>query len=385
MRKIWPFTFNVLWFASMAFVLPFIVLFYQELGFTGTQIGVLTGITPLISMIGAPLWTRLADATGKHRLIVSFLIAIGMIVLFLYPTLTSFGVLLLAIIIINGFLAPIQSFADSATMFMLADEKDMYGRVRLGATIGFGIAAFISGIFVENHGLKFAFWGSAILLLMTFMVSQKFKFQRSEASEQNEGSVRKILMEPQWILFLTLAFGAGLSMAAANNYFYPFLKELGASESMMGFAITVGTIAEIPILFFGNHFIKRFKPYGFLIFAMVISSIRFFLFAVAETPQFILIVQLLNGLTFASIWVAGVTYVNENAPEGLSTTAQGLFGAMVTGFGNAVGGFVGGLLLESIGGRVLFLGFGIVILVIVAIVSLIQKIRVRQKLRIVKF
>lgn len=57
MKKLWPFTFNFLLFAATACVSPFIVLYYQGLGFTGMQIGLLTDVTPLITLFGAPLWT----------------------------------------------------------------------------------------------------------------------------------------------------------------------------------------------------------------------------------------------------------------------------------------------------------------------------------------
>ena len=35
MKKIWPFSFYFLYFAAMASFLPFFVLFYQGLGFSG--------------------------------------------------------------------------------------------------------------------------------------------------------------------------------------------------------------------------------------------------------------------------------------------------------------------------------------------------------------
>jgi PPP family 3-phenylpropionic acid transporter len=170
-----------------------------------------------------------------------------------------------------------------------------------------------------------------------------------------------------------VAFAGGLGLAAFNSYLFPYMKELGASESTMGLALMVGTITEIPALFFANRLMKRIKSYGLLMLSMVVSGLRMLLFAASGTPSLVLLIQLVNGLTFPTMWVAGVSYADENAPAGMSTTAQGLFSAMVFGFGAAVGGFAAGPLLESMGGRGLYFVFGSAVLVTVAIVALIHR------------
>ena len=373
MRKVWPFTFNFLLFAAIASVAPFIVLYYQELGFTGTQIGLLTGIAPLVTFFSAPLWTGLADATLRHRFMMSIALTVGAITLAVFPLFNAFVPVFVVVVLLYFFVAPITPFADSATMFMLADEKEMYGRIRLGGTIGYGLTAIIAGMLVQNYGLRFAFWGAATMFLLGFIVSQKLRYGQLRADSPTRGRVRTLLTNPRWLLFLILAFAGGAASAVFNNYLFPYMKELGANESIMGLALMVGTISEIPILFFGNWLIKHLKSYGLLMLSMVATGLRMLLFAASGTPSLVLFAQLLNGLTYPAMWMAGVSYADENAPAGMSATAQGLFSAMVLGFGTAVGGFIGGPLLASRGGRGLYFASGAAVLAIVAVVALAHK------------
>jgi PPP family 3-phenylpropionic acid transporter len=373
MSKLWPFVFNLLQYASIAAVAPFVVLYYQELGFTGTQIGLLTGISPLVTVFSTPLWTGLADASGRHRLIVGLGILVSALTEFLFPFLSTFVPVLLVAVLLYIFVAPVTPLADSAAMFMLADKKEMYSRVRLGGTIGFGLAAPFAGILVQRYGLRYAFWSCAGLLLLAFFISQKLVYGQAEADGPGGGRVRTLLSQPRWILFLVLAFAAGAGLAAFNNYLFPYMGELGASESLMGFTLTVGILSEIPVLYFGNRLITRFKPYGLLMLSLVVTGLRMLLYAASVKPGFVLVAQLLNGLTFAATWVAGVAYADENAPAGMSATAQGLFSTMVLGVGMAVGGFVGGPLLERMGGSGLYLVFGAAVLAIVALVALVER------------
>jgi MFS family permease len=151
------------------------------------------------------------------------------------------------------------------------------------------------------------------------------------------------------------------------------MQELGAPEAWVGIALFVSTLSEIPVFFFGDYLLKRFKPYGLLVFAVIMTGARSLLFAAANTPLLGLLAQLLQGLTFPAMWIAGVSYADEHAPGNLKATAQGLFGAMTFGLGSAFGGFIGGLLLESLGGRGLFGVYGALVLVGVALITLIKK------------
>ena len=365
-RKLaWPFSFYFLFFASVASHLPYQVLYYQSLSFTGAQIGLLVGIAPLITLVSLPLVTGLADRTDKHGLVMS-LSLLGLVSgLVLFPYLKTFALLFGVVVLYSVFFSAIMPLSDSATMFMLGERKDLYGRIRLGGTIGFGLVAIVAGALVQSHGLKAAFWSAAGLFFIAFLVSQKLVHGGQESGgPAQRGRASDLLKNPRFILFLLLGFSGGVSFTTINAYLFPYMKDLGAAESTMGLALTIGTIAEIPVLFFVGRFIRRFGAYAVVVFALAMTGMRLALLAVAPTPLFVLFSQLLNGFNYPLLTVAAVTYADEQAPQGFRATAQGLYNAAAGGIGGAVGGLAGGLLFESVGAK----GMNLVLLIFVTLV-----------------
>lgn len=372
MRKIWPFSLSFLFFAGVAFVMPFMVLYYQSLGFSGAQIGVLVGLTPLITLLSSPLWTGLADATHRHRLFMSIALLVGADAIATLPFLKTYLPVVGLIVFYNIFFSPVSAFADSATMFMLAGQKEMYGRIRVGGTIGFGLAATLAGFLVQNYGLKLAFWGGGFIFFLAFLVSQKLVYNPAMGATTPKMGAFTLLKNRRWLLFLSLALAGGLASTVTNSYLFSFMKDLGSSEGIMGLALTIGTLSEIPTFFFGNWLLKRFKSRQLLNLALIITGLRLLGLSLSTSPELVLLTQLLNGVSFSAMWMAGVSYADENAPVGMSASAQGLFGATVYGFGAAVGGFAGGLLLESLGGRGMYLVCGLVVMVTILIVAVLE-------------
>jgi MFS transporter, PPP family, 3-phenylpropionic acid transporter len=383
MKKVWPFLFYFFFFAAASGLFPFMALYYQSIGLSGAQMGLLAGSAPLITLIGAPLWTGIADASHRHKLVMSLAIGGTILSTLIIPALRDFA-LLFPLVLIYAFMgAPIPSLGDSATMSMLGEQREMYGRVRLGGTIGWGVMAYISGVLIDRNGLVWAYWIYAVGMALTLLISQRLVFDKVEKRKSFWDGVGALLVNRRWIIFLGMAFICGVGMASINTYQFIYLSELGASKSLMGLSLTVSTLSELPVMFFGDRLLRRFQARGLLVLGMVVIAARALLYAAFNSPIAILALQLMHGLTFPAIWIAGVSYAHENAPIGLRATAQGLFGAMMMGIGAGVGGFLGGLLIGSIGGRGMYIVFGALILVSVVIFTLVERYRSVSHARIV--
>jgi PPP family 3-phenylpropionic acid transporter len=108
------------------------------------------------------------------------------------------------------------------------------------------------------------------------------------------------------------------------------------------------------VLFFSDRLLGRWRARGLLAFALLACAVRAYAYSVTSTPWVVLIIQLLHGPTFATMWMAGVYYADRLAPEGMGATAQGLLASVMIGLGNAAGGFFGGLLYGEVGPVAMF-------------------------------
>jgi PPP family 3-phenylpropionic acid transporter len=355
---VFPSIFYFLYYGAISVLLPFLALFYKGQGLTGGQIGLLAAISPIISFFGAPLWTGAADASHRHKLVTMLSILGVVIVAFIFPGVASFGGLLLMISLYSFFGAPTGSLVDSAVLTLLGDRKERYGRIRLWGTIGYGVVAPFAGDLIGRLGLKWAFWGYAILMLVGLLVIFRIPFRQSHSNSSFRGGMVVLFANQPWMLFLVMVFIAGIGMATINNYLFLYMQSLGASKTLMGFALTVSTISEIPAMFFSDRLLRRFGARGMLVIAMTTIGLRLIFYSLTTQPWVVLVIQLCHGLTFAAIYTAGVYYADQIAPPGMKATTQGMFTGTLMGFGSAAGGFLGGILMDrfSPGGMYAFIG-----------------------------
>jgi MFS transporter, PPP family, 3-phenylpropionic acid transporter len=341
-------------FAAGAALIPFLPLYYQHIGLSGRQIGILTGLPPLIAIFSGPIWGGLADATqfGKRLLLIA---VSGVLLMVLALSQTTVFVILIPIIIAYAFfISPIIPMVDNNVLQMLEDKKSQYGKQRVWGAIGWGIAAPVLGIAAEHFGLGWNFTGFLILMFMVFLIVIALPVKEVPLGNRFWNSLKVLLANRQLAIFLLAVFVSGITLSMTSNYLFLHLEGLGATRSLMGISLTFATVSEIPVLFFSDRLLRRFEARRLILFSLIIFSLRAFAYSIMQVPWVVLPIQLTHGLTFSTMWVAGVSYVNEIAPEGLGATAQSLFSSVTMGLGAMVGGFAGGYLYQAVGSGEMF-------------------------------
>ena len=372
-------------FAAYACFFPYLSLFYQSIGLTGSQIGLINGITPLISMIFSPLWSGIADAIQRHKAF-ALIGMLGMIGLSMsLPLIHTFGVLFPVMIAYYIFSAPVMPIIDSNAVATLGEKRDKYGRIRMWGTISFAIMSPLIGQLVQKTSLSWAFWMTAIWFFLGVLIIIPMRIHVDRTTFTILQGIQVLLRNRKWIFFLVMVVISGMGIAISQNYLFIYLKSLNAAESTMGLSLTLSTLGEVPILFFGNRLLKKFGAIKLLHFSLLFTGLRLALSALAPVPWLVILVQILHGFTFPILLIAGIAFCAEIAPPGMRATTQGMFNAVYFGIAYAVGGFVGGILLENVGIKNTFLWGGIFVLVgalIVWTIDMFSKKNEKSKLSI---
>ncbi|MEZ4659402.1 MAG: MFS transporter [Caldilineaceae bacterium] len=235
------------YFGAAAALMPFLVLYYEQIGLSGRQIAVLAALPPLINLFAAALWNGLADAFNQHNRLQAAAIvgAIGMALL--VSLLNGFGALVGAVALWAIFMAPIMPLADNAALNLLQGRKHLYGKLRLWGAVGWGVMAPASGVLVERFGLSWTFYAYAIILGAGLLAVRGLPLASAQMGTPFWRGLGSFVRNRAWLIFLTAIFIAGVGSGVVNSYLFLYMQTLGASKTLMGVALTVATVSELAV------------------------------------------------------------------------------------------------------------------------------------------
>ena len=371
-----------LYYAATASLLPFLVLYYAQLGFSGRQIGVLSALLPVMTLLGVPLWSAAADASGRYRTVILLSAQAALVLTLLSAWATTYLRLLAVVGGLSLCVAPLMPLTDTAVLAVLGHQRHRYGKLRLWGAVGWGVGAPVTGWLVERSEARAAFWLAATLFGFFWAVS--YTLPRLEPSQPAprvrrnlstgfygvqcriqtivqtavqatvQATVRQLLT-PAWLGFLLIGFAGGLGLAVSSSFLYLYLTDLGLRASLIGLALTVATLSELPVFFFSGWLLRRYPAEVLLEVALAVFAVRLLFYGVLTAPWSLLALGLLHGPSFSLLWASGVAYADLHAPAGLRATAQGLFNAALLGWGGVAGALVGGALYDTWGAAAMFL------------------------------
>jgi PPP family 3-phenylpropionic acid transporter len=337
-------------FCCTASWLPIFAEYLKDHGLTGIKIGIILSITPVMMFLVQPFYGMLADSLGykKCLLLSSFLASISY-VFYLFDG--GFTYLFIVTVFMAIFYNTIQPLLDSLSLKMVKTNPAFsYGTLRIAGAAGWAFTGIVVGHYIDTINTTVIFIFSAISMLLTFIFSFSLKPDgEKEASSASYSfkNIKEVFGNKVLIFLLICVFFISAGATTIWNFYSIYMKENGASASLVGYGISFQGLCELPLFYFSAKIIGRFGIRTTLLITVFATALRLLLYSLVKNPNAAILIEILHGISWSLFWVVCVEYVNMLVREDWRATGQSLLYAAYYGAGAIAGNFWTGYLYDT--------------------------------------
>lgn len=344
-------------FGAMAAYTPFLGVFFIQRGLSGSEIGVLSAIGPLMAFLLTPALTALADRRGWRVRLLCLSLAGQAALLLVLPLPAAFVGLLLIVTVLAAVASPVVPLADGLIIQLAARQGLAYGKMRLWGSLSWSVVAAGGGFLWQQWGFSLMFPVASLLLLATILVARRFTEERPVAV-RTRPALWAVTRERRLLTVLAATFGMSLALTMNMTFGSIYLNRLGGGQALVGLFAGVMAVSELPTMQWSERIMRRLGGPGTLALASALFGSGYFSMAVITQPALLLGAGVLQGLGFGLFATASVRLVADLAPPAMAATYQGLLSAAAWGLAPLVGGPLGGVIFDAAGPVVVFLVSG---------------------------
>ncbi len=382
----------VFFWASVVTLEGFLVPYLTSIGFGSTAAGMVMSSIFLANLVSAPLWGAVCDAGDRHRTVMAIaLIGSTASVLLIQLAAPRFLPVILLGIAYSATANSMPGVLDSWIM----RRRRVEPRIEYGIARGFGSAGFALGGIVIGQlsdlytpAVLFPAYATFAAVAIVFVLRMPRGGNPSRGQSLTTGSgtadaefrgkeqpidpyvdvhaeadrpvapakqtlsmdiIRAILGSTPYLIFLVVSLVIFVQLRAAITFLPLLVYETGGSNIHVGLAQSVSAGSEVPFMFATAFLLRKLPPRALILFGMTVFIVRIGLMGWIESPQLLVAMQMLHGLSFGIFMPVSIHYIDRIAPRRYATVFQTLAPSFYFGVGSVVGSSLGGVFVEQFG------------------------------------
>lgn len=351
------------WMTSCALA-GYAAVYLQDRGLSNTLIGMTVGGAACLSMVIQPLAAQVVESISGltvkkviQALIVMMAVMFGVLTVIPVPV-AGVVILYMGMNTLNYCMPPMLS-----AMGMEFINRGYYlnfGLSRGLGSISYAVCAAVLGIVIDRFFpgvLGYIYVVLAILLFLAVSVMKDLEaeeptFQQEivEREKKSEESIWKTVCKNKTFLCLMIGFClANMNNAAIATYTVNIIKNLGGSDTVLGFANFVSAASEMPVMLLFGYFMKKGNCIRLLKVSAVFFLIKPLVLVFANALPLVILGLGLQGLSFGLFTPAAVYYVNSTLIPEQRVKGQAIFSTITAGAATCGGNVLGGWLQDAFG------------------------------------
>lgn len=204
------------------------------------------------------------------------------------------------------------------------DVMQRFGLIRIFGSMGWALGSVVVARLIEVYGffhlpLWFVIGGLITLILLSDIPDSK----KSEASITiNINHLKELFNSKGYTLSVIIFFILFIVYALDSLTVVDKMIEINSSNDQIGWRWGFQAIVEIPLMIFGIRFIKNFSARNILAFTALIFGIRYILYGFAETPNQMILISVLQAITYPFLLLTQKVLVNMYTPVHLKASGH---------------------------------------------------------------
>lgn len=355
-------------FASHATLMTQIIPYLTHVGYNASQRGYILSFYALLSIVGQIIVGYLSDKQLKIKpyfIHITYIFLVSGLLSYQFDQ-ASYAYHFFVI----GIMAGMVRIAGNLYETWVLEVDGLFhefGQIRAWGSIGWGVFSLISGAIVTQFGFQILGIGATLMSIAALY----FTYQLEDAHKEPVGSVSfrdiKILLKnPQYILLIFAYTIAFLVYNADGITVIDKIFLLGGNSQSVGVKWFITAITEVPLLFLSGRLLLKYKAKPLMVFASVVLGVRFVLYAWASSVTAIMIVNILQMLTFPLILTSQKDLIFHEVPANLKSTGQMFAISISTGLSAVFTPIISAQLVNAFGMDHTLLILGAMMLVCVA-------------------
>lgn len=351
------------WMTSCALA-GYAAVYLQDRGLSNTLIGVTVGGAACLSMVIQPLAAQVVESISGltvkkviQALIVMMAVMFGVLTVIPVPV-AGVVILYMGMNTLNYCMPPMLS-----AMGMEFINRGYYlnfGLSRGLGSISYAVCAAVLGIVIDRFFPGVLGYIYVVLAILLFLAVSAMKdleaeeptFQQEivEREKKPEESIWKTVCKNKTFLCLMIGFClVNMNNAAIATYTVNIIKNLGGSDTVLGFANFVSAASEMPVMLLFGYFMKKGNCIRLLKVSAVFFLIKPLVLVFANALPLVILGLGLQGLSFGLFTPAAVYYVNSTLISEQRVKGQAIFSTITAGAATCGGNVLGGWLQDAFG------------------------------------
>ncbi|HZK09749.1 MAG TPA: MFS transporter, partial [Clostridia bacterium] len=323
--------------------------FLLDAGYSNIGIGLLFASANLASI---PLQSFLASAVDNGKIPLKGLMLTQGFAILLVAGLVAWQALAPFYFLLLLFLMSLQPFVNALSVACLHEDIPLdFGVSRGMASLLYSLGSVFLGNLLARRGIFITPYAGMVFIVIYILCVLSFPFP---AFYKKEGDIKGNIAKryPFLYLFLPAVVLLFCGYGMFHSYLIHLIRFVGGDESALGLTLGISAFSEVPTMFSFTWISSRFEEKKLLLFSAFFFALKALLDLFAKNIYMLYINQSLNAVTFGLFLPTAIFYLSHTMEKKDAATGQALLTSAIIA-GNVLASFIGGILMDSFGIRVL--------------------------------